>query len=293
MGTKYRQKCSELVALQARSGRNHEPDGVDFEVHVAGNDFASSMAKSGATEGPANSLRQYAWESSRPLVSLAFIAPLLAVYELGIILLGPHALRNGADTWLRYLLEIIGFGQYFLLPFLTCGILLAWHHTRRDRWSLSSTVLGTMLLESLLFALLLYGLAHAQRAIFAPSTVAATCSSGSVPDAGLLSRLIGYCGAGIYEELLFRLMMLPAIASVLKWAGLDWRSSWIWGIVMTSLVFSAAHYRMFTPSGYDFDWYSFSFRFAAGSFFAVLFVLRGFGIAAGAHALYDILVELV
>jgi hypothetical protein len=34
------------------------------------------------------------------------------------------------------------------------------------------------------------------------------------------------------------------------------------------------------------------FRFLAGALFAVVFVLRGFGIAAGAHALYDIYVGM-
>ncbi len=36
----------------------------------------------------------------------------------------------------------------------------------------------------------------------------------------------------------------------------------------------------------------FVFRFTAGAFFAVLFVYRGFGIAAGTHALYDIFVSV-
>ena len=76
---------------------------------------------------------------------MAFVTPLLIIYELGVVLLGPHALRNGADTWLRLFLESLGFGQYFLLPILTCSILLAWHHTRRDAWSLQGGVLTTML----------------------------------------------------------------------------------------------------------------------------------------------------
>ncbi len=239
-----------------------------------------------------NTLKGYASESARPLVSLAFVAPLLIVYELGVIVLGPHAMRNGADTWLRHVLEYVGFGQYFLLPLLTCGILLAWHHTRQDRWALESGVLTTMVLESLLLALLLFGFAHLQRAVFAWVPASLPCAGGSV-GANIAGRLVGYCGAGIYEELLFRLIMLPAVAGLLHWAGLRWRTSWIWGIVATSLIFSAAHYQIMSPSGYAFDWFSFSFRFAAGSFFAVLFVLRGFGIAAGAHALYDILVELI
>ncbi len=251
------------------------------------------MASTSCTLEAHNSLREYATQSARPLVSMVFIAPLLIVYELGIVVLGPHALRNGADTWLRHLLECLGFGQYFLLPILTCGILLAWHHTRHDSWSLPGGVITTMLLESMLFALVLFGLAHLLRAVFVPPLAAVEGGGSLDSSASAVSRLIGYCGAGIYEELLFRLMLLPSVTGLLRWLGVSWRASLLSAIVVTSLVFSAAHYQLFTHAGYTFDWYSFSFRFAAGTFFAVLFVWRGFGIAVGAHALYDILVEVI
>jgi hypothetical protein len=75
------------------------------------------------------------WEQSRrPLASLAFVTPLLAIYELGVLWLGPQAMRNGADVWLRQWLDGVGFSQYFLLPILTLGMLLAWHYTTRDPW---------------------------------------------------------------------------------------------------------------------------------------------------------------
>lgn len=241
---------------------------------------------------PLHPLQQYATESARPLVSMAFVAPLLAVYELGAVVFGPHVLRNGADIWLRHLLGAIGFGQYFLLPLLTCGALLGWHHMRRDQWSLNSNALPTMLLESTLLAMLLLAIAHLQRALFVPP-VAIPCQVGSVAATGTLGRLVGYCGAGIYEELLFRLIMLPAVARLLGWLGLAHRARWAWAVLGTSLIFSAAHYQLLSAAGYAFDWYSFSFRFVAGLFFAVLFVFRGFGIAAGAHTMYDILVEIL
>jgi hypothetical protein len=60
--------------------------------------------------------------------------------------------------------------------------------------------------------------------------------------------------------------------------------------VLSSLLFSAAHY--IGPYGDAFDWLTAFFRFLAGAFFAVLFIFRGFGIAAGTHALYDVLVFL-
>jgi hypothetical protein len=61
-------------------------------------------------------------------------------------------------------------------------------------------------------------------------------------------------------------------------------------VLLTSAIFSAAHY--VGPHGDLLDAFSFLFRFTAGAFFAVLFVFRGFGIAAGTHALYDIFVSL-
>ena len=77
--------------------------------------------------------RTYWSQSRRPLASLYFTVPLLLVYELGILIcLGENAghPRNGAEAWLRRLLECAGLPRYyFLLPLLTVGILLGWHHT--------------------------------------------------------------------------------------------------------------------------------------------------------------------
>jgi membrane protease YdiL (CAAX protease family) len=56
------------------------------------------------------------------------------------------------------------------------------------------------------------------------------------------------------------------------------------------VLFSLAHY--VGPLGDTLDLHSFTFRFLAGVFFALLFEARGFGIAAGSHAAYDILVGL-
>ena len=64
----------------------------------------------------------YWQQSRRPLTSLAFVTPLLIIYEAGVLWLGPQAMRNGADVWLRQLLDLLGFSQYFLLPVLTLGL---------------------------------------------------------------------------------------------------------------------------------------------------------------------------
>ena len=112
-------------------------------------------------------------------------------------------------------------------------------------------------------------------------------------------RVVAFLGAGIYEELLFRLMMLPAVAVLLSFCGMKRNTSFALAVLTTSLLFAAAHYRLditlgpiqwATPSGDPFEWMSFVFRLMAGSFFSIVFLYRGFGIAVGAHAMYDILV---
>ena len=116
----------------------------------------------------------YWQQSRRPLASLAFVAPLLLVYELGVLLLGPLAMRNGADVWLRQLLDVLGFSQYFLLPLLTIGLLLGWHHVTRQPWRIEPGVLYTMLAESASLAIVLMIIARMQSSFLSLFVAGAT-----------------------------------------------------------------------------------------------------------------------
>ena len=229
--------------------------------------------------------------SRRPLTSLVFALPLVLAYEGGVLLLGPSKARNGADVWLRTLLDTLGFGEYFLLPVLTVVGLLAWHHVEHDRWRFSGRVLAGMALECVLWAAVLLGIARLQNR-FWPLLTADSWPLLAVPGGeSVLTRLIAFCGAGLYEEVLFRLLLLPAVAWAAARLGAGPIAAASWGVVGSSLLFSLAHY--VGPLGDVFDPYSFTFRFLAGCFFAVLFEIRGFGIAAGSHAAYDMLVGLL
>jgi hypothetical protein len=237
----------------------------------------------------------YYWQQSRrPLTCLVFVAPLLLLYEGGVLWLGPQAMRNGADVWLRQFLDLLGFGQYFLLPALTVAILLGWHHTTAQKWQVVPGVLYAMFAECFLLGLVLVVIARLQGALLsmflsAPPDWPVQASMSAAIGAG--GKLIAFFGAGIYEEVLFRLTLLPLAAWGLRLSGLGPRQALVGAVVATSLVFSAAHY--VGPHGQTWEISSFVFRSVAGGFFAVLFVYRGFGIAAGTHALYDILVGLL
>lgn len=243
-------------------------------------------------DGPAEASRDAAgetyWSLSRaPLESLVFTMPLVLAYEGGVLLLGRGSPRNGADVWLRGLLDSLGFGAYFLLPTLTVVGLLAWHHVEHDRWAFRPGVLAAMGLESVVLAAMLLGIARLQARLW-PDLLAQL--PVGVVDAGMLQRLIGFCGAGLYEEVLFRLLLLPLVAWGFRLAGWTAATGGVASILLTSLLFSAAHY--VGPLGDHFELYSFTFRALAGIFFAVLFCVRGFGITAGTHAAYDMLVGL-
>jgi hypothetical protein len=238
-----------------------------------------------ATTPPADAVAGASyWEASRtPLTSLVFALPLVLAYEGGVLALGRGSPRNGADVWLRQILDAAGFGQYFLLPALTVIGLLAWHHVEHDAWKFRPGVLVAMAAECVLWAAALIGVARLQDRLWPLAWPLAAD--------GIIARLVAFCGAGLYEEVLFRLLLLPLLVWAFQRLGVAAGWAACCGLVASSLLFSAAHY--VGPLGDTFTIYSFTFRFLAGMFFAILFLVRGFGIAAGTHAVYDILVGLL
>jgi len=237
-------------------------------------------------------------ESRQPLASLAFVLPLLVAYEAGVLMLGPQAVRNGADVWLRQFLELAGLGQYFLLPVLTICILIAWHHTTRRPWRVRGGVFWGMVAESVFLAFCLRVILELQgsllQAIAGPVGVWPQPAAMGGELASSMRSMVGFLGAGVYEELLFRLILLSVLAATARRMGAASQPAVVAAVLLTSLAFAGAHY--VGPYGEPVDllsfpfWFSFVFRFLAGVFFGVLFVYRGFGIATGSHAGYDILV---
>jgi len=232
------------------------------------------------------------WVDSRqPLASLIFIVPLLITYETGLLVLGHNAVQNGADAWLRSLLQFLGFSQHFLLPVLTVCILLGWHYTTRRPWRVSQGLFWSMAGECLALAVCLRLVAYLQVLATEAATEAFRMELSRIAEIKpFVGRSVGFLGAGIYEELLFRLIMLSLLAWMLKRFGIADGKRMVIAVLATSLLFSAAHY--VGPYGDRLEAFSFLFRFIAGIFFSVLFVYCGFGIAAGTHAGYNILAGL-
>ena len=230
----------------------------------------------------------YVLATRHPWPCLLFLLPLLLIYECGVVWLGgtqPEALRNGADHWLRWALESFGLNQLYWPPVLLGGVLFLWGWLRwNDRpGDLFGLWLG-MAIESVLFALGLWALSRALGPLLDELGIELNQSPRLTHAVG---QIVTFIGAGIYEETLFRLMLF---------AGLAWLLRRLVGLLLATLLaalasaalFSAAHH--IGPFGEPFNAYVFLFRALAGLYFAGLLQLRGFGIAVGAHACYDVLV---
>ena len=231
----------------------------------------------------------------RPLPCLAFIAPLLLAYELGILWLGggsPEAIRTGADAWVRAGLSRLGLTDHWLLPLMICITLLGWQALSRRDWRFSPYSLVGMAIESVVLGLALVGLSKGFDIGFGlleehgPPTLAAASRAEL-----RIASIVGFLGAGVYEEALFRLLMIPLFYMTLRVLQTPKILASSLAITASSFLFSLAHHAG-TPAE-TFTWFAFTFRWFAGIFFAWVFIVRGFGIAVGAHTAYDIFVGWV
>jgi hypothetical protein len=234
----------------------------------------------------------YLSATKHPWSCLWFLLPLLAAYEGGILWLGgahAEAIRNGADTWLHWGLEILGLRELYWGPVLIAALFVVWSWWRlHDRpYDLAGICLG-MGIESVLFALGLWGLSRELSPLLGTFGISLNAAPQADP---AVVQIITFVGAGIYEEVLFRLLLFSGLVWILKQIEVPGTITVVLAAVGSALIFAGAHH--FGPYGEKYDAYVFVFRTLAGIYFALLFRLRGFGITVGAHALYDVLVGVL
>lgn len=235
---------------------------------------------------------RYLADSRAPRYSILFAVPLLLAYEwLAWVLTDSSGagIRNGADVILKALFVSVG-GRRGLLVFevLLCGIgtWLVMRDWRRSPGRLRFSVFGGMLAESAALAVLV-GIVVGR----ATNSLLHMLAMPQGTELDLPNQLMISLGAGIYEELLFRVVLVGSLAAlgtrVLGWSA---RSAGIMAALVGAFLFSAFHY--VGAYGDPLELSSFLFRFLAGLVFSGIYLVRGFGIAAWTHALYDVFVTL-
>jgi hypothetical protein len=226
-----------------------------------------------------------------PWPCLLFLLPLLLAYEGGVVWLGgaqPEALRNGADHWLRCGLRAAHLPSW-LPPCLLVLVFLVWDWSRREERPADLVgVLSGIVLESVAFALGLWCLSRLLSPLLDQLGVPLSLAVEEADPT--LGQLVHRLGAGIYEEALFRLALFSVLVRLLRGVEVLPGLAVTLAALGSATLFSAAHH--IVPNGEAYGNFLFLFRLLAGVYFALLFQLRGFGVAVGAHACYNVMVSV-
>jgi uncharacterized membrane protein len=246
-------------------------------------------------------VRSY-WKASRaPRYSVLFALPLFLLYEgLSAALAGApgvSSVRNAADVALKtpFLMFAGSRGSLaFFAIVVAISVFLVARDLTRSRDKLRPRYFVAMFGESALLGLLLgvvVGTLTA-RLLGGLSALSVQTGSGAIESMGFSARLMLALGAGLYEELLFRVLLVGGLATGLKWLiGLSTPVAGIFAAVGGALVFSLFHY--IGEYGDKWELASFTYRAIAGLVFSGLYLTRGFGITAWTHALYDVYVMVL
>jgi hypothetical protein len=235
--------------------------------------------------------QRYSRQSRRPLMCLLMLAPLLLFYEVGALLFNvnpqTHAPRHIiARNLLAVAFGYIGWTAYLLPMVLVLVILLIWHVVRRDNWRFEPPHLAAMFLESCAWSLPLL-MIFILLDTYLPA--AALRLQGGAAGGSMFGDIILSIGAGIYEELVFRLLLVGLASYLLVKMGMRRQAALVVTVLISAGLFSWYHY----AGQEQFSLFTFVWRTVAGVYLGSLFAVRGFGIAAGAHAFWDIIVTIV
>lgn len=210
--------------------------------------------------------------------------PLFVLYEAMIVAVNVDAsrpVRVGAEIWLKDLLAMTGAtGGLTLAVLVLLGGLAAYFLDRNRRIPLRGAYFAGIVGEGAVYAVVV--------AVLVSTFVGALFAAVPQPEGDLWTQIALSIGAGLYEELLFRVLLVGGLALVFRLLLSDQGSAYPLAAFLGAALFSLAHY--VGPLGDPFTLASFTFRFVFGLALNVLFLWRGFGVAAWTHALYDVLV---
>ncbi|MEX0770743.1 MAG: CPBP family glutamic-type intramembrane protease [Balneolaceae bacterium] len=232
--------------------------------------------------------RNYFRETHSILYSYLICLPLLVFYEILILLSQPESeqiVRITVDAWFKTVFTSVGLNA-LSITFFTAALAGAFIliRDRKKLKHLKGAYFLGMLLEALAYAILL--------GIFISTLLQSLLAfdqvSSSIEELSKIQMLALSLGAGLYEELFFRVILVSLLLYLFRKLFIKNWASYSAAAILAAFIFSTVHYT--GEFGDTFSLGSFLFRFLFGLALNVIYVLRGFGMAAWTHALYDILI---
>lgn len=230
--------------------------------------------------------RSYLDQTGGILYSYLISVPLLILYELLIWVSQPpdQAVRISVDILFKTFFQFLGVNAIsatLIVAALIGAIVL--YRKRSELPHLRSTYFISMILESAVYAVLItvviVGLLE--------SLLAMNMSEG-IEALSKIQLFALSLGAGLYEELFFRVILVGGLSLFFMNFFSSKATAYAISALVAALIFSGVHY--IGQYGDFFTLGSFLFRFLFGLALNLIYVTRGFGIAAWTHALYDIFV---
>ncbi|HEY1585435.1 MAG TPA: CPBP family intramembrane glutamic endopeptidase [Polyangia bacterium] len=229
---------------------------------------------------------------SDPLTSLLLVFPLFVVYQIGV--LSMPSTYNGADLITSQMLHLLhgNQGTYLAVNVVLALAFFVLVLILRKKNSFDPRLFIPVVLESAIYALTMGSLICFVMIDFLHIDPKLFIGCSTSPErAGTAAKLILSIGAGVHEELVFRLIMVGGgvwlferVFGLRRWLAI------VLAFAISSVLFSAAHHVI---GGEPFHVGAFTYRILCGLVFATIFQTRGFAVAVYTHALYDIYVLLV
>lgn len=246
------------------------------------NSLSSHFYNKTATGNGLANRESYYHRSKNLARSFLFILPLLVLYEVGIALQG-SSIKNASDVFVEKVFGLLGKNGSLIFNFLVIAFLLISIIYIEKKYQLDLTTFIFMFLESVVYAFFIGNvLGYVVYKILFPYALARPFSMNAW--LGVILSI----GAGVYEEIVFRLLLITALsfifATLLK---ISKPVSKILSIMMGALLFAAMHY--VGTLGDIFTNTNFTFRALSGIVLSTIFLLRGLGVAVYTHAIYDVL----
>lgn len=234
-----------------------------------------------------NSIKTYFSSTQSLLYSYLISLPLLLLYEILIFLSRPDSdqvVRISVDVWIKMLFSYIGQDVLSItLIFIALLGVFVLYRERNRLGSLKMSYFFAMLLEASAYAFLL--------ALFISAMVnnlLQMVQVSPIESLTLLQQMALSLGAGLYEELFFRVILVSALLYIFKKLFTKKYAAYALSMVLAALIFSSVHY--IGELGDSFTFYSFLFRFLFGLALNAIYIWRGFGMTAWTHAIYDLMV---
>jgi membrane protease YdiL (CAAX protease family) len=234
-------------------------------------------------------MQQYFNRTSGLLYSYLICLPLLLLYELLILISQPQAempVRISVDVWFKSLFHYVGLDPVSTTLFAAAivgGVIV--YKKKRELSSVNRSYFLYMIAEATVYAVVVAVLIS----MFLDN-ILLQATDGHLAGLTRLQLIALSLGAGLYEELFFRVILVGLLVYLFN--NIFSKKQFAYGVavVLAALIFSAVHY--VGPYGDVFTLNSFLFRFLFGLALNLIYVIRGFGMAAWTHAIYDIIVVM-